>query len=169
MAPPERFELPTPRSEDECSNPLSYGGTQKSQIVDYYTIFGKLEKQWVWNTVSQKKTKGTGSSRRAMPMATGKTVAASTRTIGYSPFLQRRGLWKRDPLGIGIEIKSLNSRGEAQYVLNTIASTIALVPRGNHTISRHAPSLSPHRTGTQRRISTHPSKNIASTQILSII
>lgn len=26
MVPPERFELPTPRSEDECSNPLSYGG-----------------------------------------------------------------------------------------------------------------------------------------------
>lgn len=26
MAPPERFELPTLRSEDECSGPLSYGG-----------------------------------------------------------------------------------------------------------------------------------------------
>lgn len=26
MVPPERFELPTPCSEDKCSNPLSYGG-----------------------------------------------------------------------------------------------------------------------------------------------
>ena len=26
LAPPEGFEPPTPRSEDECSDPLSYGG-----------------------------------------------------------------------------------------------------------------------------------------------
>lgn len=26
LAPPERFELPTPSSEAKCSNPLSYGG-----------------------------------------------------------------------------------------------------------------------------------------------
>ena len=35
LAPPERFELPTPRSEDECSDPLSYGGTIFNQQPDY--------------------------------------------------------------------------------------------------------------------------------------
>ncbi len=33
LAPPEGFEPPTPRSEDECSNPLSYGGIFPNYII----------------------------------------------------------------------------------------------------------------------------------------
>lgn len=52
MVPPERFELPTPRSEAECSDPLSYGGKQLSSIIHhiydiiYKTLYSRVHKTY---------------------------------------------------------------------------------------------------------------------------
>ncbi len=44
MAPPERFELPTPPSEAECSNPLSYGGWSTKALYNKMYMFMKIKK-----------------------------------------------------------------------------------------------------------------------------
>ena len=41
MAPPERFELPTPRSEDECSKSAELWGLKDTNIL-YLKLHDKI-------------------------------------------------------------------------------------------------------------------------------